>query len=113
MPKEARVPISAVETALAAARITGEQRQRFWAELAKHLPKPGRKPIDDDLLFLDVIAFLERGINPHAACRQVTRNLPEPPRKTTFKRLYKKCLAVKKEALRPRSQARGSGARQT
>jgi hypothetical protein len=96
MPKEVWFPASALSKLFAAAGMDREQRRRFLLELAKHLPRRGPKPIDDDALISRAAELLRAGApTPHAACVEATKHLPEWQRKTVSKRIYKRREQIK------------------
>lgn len=52
--------------------------------------RPGRPPEKDETELLAIARLVRKGINPHAAARQVTAKLPESKKKATRQRLYRK-----------------------
>jgi len=56
--------------------------------------KPGRKPEPDDDLVVQLAGALTPERKPYAAATLVTKNMPEPQRKQTRNRIYKKYMAA-------------------
>lgn len=80
-----------IDQALAAAGATEEIRAKVKRSLAG-TRKPGRKPEEDDALLILLADRVNIGAKPYAAAGLVTEGMPNPKRKITRSRIYKKYL---------------------
>jgi hypothetical protein len=78
-----------IDQAMAGAGASEELRRKVKESLAG-TRKPGRKPEPDDALVIRVAQLVTDGQKPYAAANAVTKDMPEPPRKTVRDRIYKK-----------------------
>jgi hypothetical protein len=90
MPRERRVPISAILAALPAAGIQSAKRSLFLSELDRQAPKRGRKEEPDAAMLARVEELAEKGVTIYAACGTVSNGS-----KAVRKRLYRKAMKAK------------------
>jgi hypothetical protein len=91
MPRSKRPNLEEISNALEAAGIEDEELARKLSEsLAGKPGRTGRPLEDDEKELLAVARRVRKGINAHAAVKEVTANLPESKRKTARGRLYRK-----------------------
>jgi hypothetical protein len=81
-----------IDQALAAAGVSEDVRKKVKAQLAG-TRKPGRPPEPDDALLLRLAEAVTSDLKPYGAATKVTEGMPEPLRKATRDRIYKKYLA--------------------
>jgi hypothetical protein len=81
-----------IDQAMAGAGASEELRRKVRDSLAG-TRKPGRKPEPDDALLIRLAQLVLDGEKPYGAANAVTKDMTEPPRKTTRNRIYKKYCA--------------------
>jgi hypothetical protein len=95
MPRSKRYTQEEITRALKEAGIADESEleeivRKLSENRAGNQGRTGRPPEKDEKVLLAVARRVRKGINAHAAVREVTADLPESKRKAARQRLYRK-----------------------
>jgi hypothetical protein len=95
MPRPKRLTLEEITRAIEEAGIEDESEReeiarKLYESLAGNRGRTGRPPEKDEKELLAVARRVRKGINAHAAVKEVTADLPESKRTAARQRLYRK-----------------------